>query len=157
MLKEIFVSLDLETTGLDPDADQIIEIGAVKFCGQEILGTFETYIDPHMPIPKFIERLTGINQNMVENAPMFLDVVSDLTAFLGEHPIIAHNVAFDIRFLLTKGLRLTNKTYDTWDLHPCFCRAQWITRCRYYPKSWVLIQEDLTGLWMTPRQRDSFF
>ena len=120
MLKEIFVSLDLETTGLDPDADQIIEIGAVKFCGQEILGTFETYIDPHMPIPKFIERLTGINQNMVENAPMFLDVVSDLTAFLGEHPIIAHNVAFDIRFLLTKGLRLTNKTYDTWDLASVF-------------------------------------
>ncbi len=120
ILKEVFVSLDLETTGLDPHADQIIEIGAVKFRGQEILGTFETYVDPRMPIPKFIERLTGINQNMIENAPLFPDVAYDLAAFLGEHPIIAHNVAFDIRFLLTKGLRLTNKTYDTWDLASVF-------------------------------------
>ena len=120
ILDETFVSLDLETTGLDPNVDQIIEIGAVKFCGHEILGTFETYIDPHMLIPKFIERLTGINQNMLENAPVFLDVTSDLTDFLGEHPIIAHNVAFDMRFLSTKGLRLTNKTYDTWDLASVF-------------------------------------
>jgi len=120
MSKEVFVSLDLETTGLDPDTDQIIEIGAVKFCGQDILDTFQTYIDPDMPIPKFIERLTGINQSMIQNAPMFSDVAADLAKFLGEHSIIAHNVAFDIRFLLTKGLKLTNKTYDTWDLTSVF-------------------------------------
>ena len=120
ILQEVFVSLDLETTGLDAHADQIIEIGAVKFRGQEILDTFETYVDPRMPIPKFIQRLTGINQNMIENAPLFPDVAYELAGFLGEHPIIAHNVAFDVRFLSIKGLRLTNKTYDTWDLASVF-------------------------------------
>lgn len=110
---EICVSLDLETTGLNNETDEIIEIGAVKFRGDEILDTFQTFIDPYMPIPNFIQELTNISQSDVDGAPSFATVSPLLTDFLGQHPIVGQNIYFDISFLNIKGLRLLNPSYDT--------------------------------------------
>ena len=119
-LEQTYVALDLETTGLDSARDTIIEVGAVKFQGDETLDSFQTFINPGRPIPEFIQRLTGISPQQVRRAPPFSAVAADLEAFLGPYPIIGHNISFDLRFLETHGLPLGNPSYDTWDLASMF-------------------------------------
>ena len=63
------VAIDIETTGLDPQADAIIEIGAVRFNGHRVEGEWITLINPNRPIPPLITGLTGITNEMVRNAP----------------------------------------------------------------------------------------
>lgn len=116
LLEDPWVSLDLETTGLSPDSDEIIEIGAVKFLGREVLDTYQTFVDPHRRLDDFIVRYTGITQTEVDGAPSFSAVASDLASFVGRAPIVGHNVGFDLGFLDRKGLRLPNPRSDTWDL-----------------------------------------
>ena len=115
-LNQSYISLDLETTGLDADRDKIIQIGAVKFQGDQVLGTFNTFVNPGRAIPDFVQRLTGIRPEQVERAPFFSSVSYDLESFLEGLPIIGHNISFDLRFLDTHGLKLVNPSYDTWDL-----------------------------------------
>lgn len=115
-LEETFVALDLETTGLDPDREKIIQVGAVKFRGDEVLDRFDTFVNPGRAIPDFIQRLTGIRPEQVSRAPFFSSVSQGLETFLGDHPVVGHNVTFDLRFLETHGLPLPNTRYDTWDL-----------------------------------------
>ena len=110
------VALDLETTGLDVDQDTIIEIGAVKFQGSEVLGTFQTLVNPYHDLSPFIKRLTGISQANVDHAPPFAAVAADLQQFMGSHPVVGHNIAFDLSFLRKHGLALANESFDTWDL-----------------------------------------
>jgi DNA polymerase-3 subunit epsilon/ATP-dependent DNA helicase DinG len=110
------VALDLETTGLDQGRDTIIEVGAVKFEGDRILDTFQTFVNPGRNIPEFVQRLTGISNNQVKRAPFFSSVADELGDFVENHPIIGHNVSFDLGFLGAHGLPLQNLPYDTWDL-----------------------------------------
>ncbi len=110
------MALDLETTGLSPDSEEIIEVGAVKFRGDETVDTFKTFVNPNRILGPFIKRLTGIAQQDVDTAPSFSRVAGELAAFLGDAPIVGHNVAFDLGFLTAKGLRLSNPRTDTWDL-----------------------------------------
>ena len=112
----VHVSLDLETTGLDQDRDTIIEVGAVKFQGEQVLDTFQTLVNPGRTIPEFIQRLTGIKPSQVANAPFFNSVADELSGFIETYPVIGHNVQFDIGFLASHGLKLANPAYDTWDL-----------------------------------------
>lgn len=119
-LDEVHVSLDLETTGLDAQRDAIIEVGAVKFRGEEVIDTFQTFVNPGRPIPEFIQRLTGIAPRQVQRAPFFTAVFDDLKAFLGSYPIVGHNISFDLGFLKSHGLTLSNQAYDTWDLASAF-------------------------------------
>jgi DNA polymerase-3 subunit epsilon/ATP-dependent DNA helicase DinG len=116
LLDEIWVSLDLETTGLSPDGDEIIEVGAVKFQGPRTVDNFQTFVNPHRPLSDFIRRYTGIEQQDVDRAPSFSNVARDLAPFIGRAPIVGHNIAFDLGFLTSKGLRLSNPRSDTWDL-----------------------------------------
>ncbi|MCE2462659.1 MAG: DEAD/DEAH box helicase family protein [Dehalococcoidia bacterium] len=111
-----YVSLDLETTGLNPDQDSIIEIGAVKFQGRDVIDVFQTLVNPFRELPQFIQRLTGIAQRNVDRAPVFAAVAGDLEEFIGTHPIVGHNISFDLGFLSKHGLQLNNESYDTWDL-----------------------------------------
>ena len=111
-----YVALDIETTGLDSDHDAIIEIGAVKFRGRESLDTFQTLVNPYREIPPFIRQLTGITQKGVDAAAPFAAVAGELSEFLGQLPVVGHNVSFDLKFLAKHGLRLDNEAYDTWDL-----------------------------------------
>jgi len=116
-----FVSFDLETTGLDPHTDYIIEFGAVKVVDGEITERYQQFIKPPVRIPAFIEKLTGISDETVRDAPAFEDVVDDLYDFLEDHPLVAHNIHFDYNFLNIKredidGIPLKNKIYDTLSL-----------------------------------------
>ena len=75
------VALDLETTGLDPRTDSIIEIGAIRFNNRRIEEEFETLINPQRGIPEFITRLTGISNPMVQNSPTIEEVLPELVDF----------------------------------------------------------------------------
>ena len=114
--ERVYAAIDLETTGLDKDRHRIIEVGAVKFRGNEVLDEFQTYVNPYTQIPQFVRRLTGIKQADVDGAPPFAAVSVDLEEFLGNAPVIGHNVAFDVGFLKANGLPMLNDAYDTWDM-----------------------------------------
>lgn len=94
-----YVSIDLETTGLDPKWDDIIEIGAVKVQNGEIVSKYQSLINPGYPIDSFITSLTGITNEMLSSAPNLCNVLPDFLSFVGESIVIGHNVNFDINFL----------------------------------------------------------
>ena len=112
----VHVALDLETTGLDSSRDTIIEIGAVKFQGDRQIDSFQTFVNPGRPIPDHIQRLTHISPHQVERAPMFGSIADDLAAFIGDHPVIGHNVRFDVGFWLLTAWPWTTPpmTPGTW-------------------------------------------
>ena len=112
----VWVALDLETTGLSAERDGIIEVGAVKFRGDEILDTFTSLVNPRRRLDDFIVRLTGIHQNEVDRAPEFGAVRRRFAEFVGQSPIVGHNLRFDLGFLASHGLALGNPRCDTWDL-----------------------------------------
>lgn len=116
----VYVSLDLETTGLDPDVDSIIEISAVKFQGREEIDSYTTLVNPHRVLPFRIRMMCGITQNEVDNAPDFSEVIHELASFLGSHGIVGHSISFDMGFLSANGLKLANPTYDTYELANLF-------------------------------------
>ena len=111
-----YIALDLETTGLDPERDTIIEIGAVKFRGDEVLGTWSNLVNPGRPIPYQIEQLTGITNQDVRQAPPLRALTRPFARFVGHHPVVAHNVSFDLSFLQRQGLLRENLPLDTFEL-----------------------------------------
>ncbi|MFL2640473.1 MAG: helicase C-terminal domain-containing protein [Dehalococcoidia bacterium] len=113
---EVCVALDLEMTGLRPESDQIIEIGAVKFQGETILETFEALIDPDRDIPTFVTLLTGISNEDVKGKPKFQEVAADFVEFMGDHSIVGQNISFDLAFLAQQDVHPKNLVYDTRDL-----------------------------------------
>ncbi len=110
------VSLDLETTGLDPARDAIIEIGAIRFQGSRVEAEWSTLVNPGRPLPPFITQLTGIDDSMLANAPRFVDVAGELREFVGDEPVLGHQVSFDLSFLRRRGLFEDNPALDTYDL-----------------------------------------
>ena len=94
-----FVTVDLETTGGSPVSSQITEIGAVKTRGGEVIGEFQTLVNPGMPIPPMIVALTGISDAMVVAAPPIEEVLPAFLEFLGDAVLVAHNAPFDTGFL----------------------------------------------------------
>ena len=110
------VALDLETTGLDPDQDFIIEIGAVLFTDRRVEDVFSTLINPGKRIPPFITQLTGINDQMVLRAPSIHEILPELKRFVGDNPILGHNIRFDLSFLNRQGLFRSNPTLDTYEM-----------------------------------------
>jgi DNA polymerase-3 subunit epsilon/ATP-dependent DNA helicase DinG len=109
-------AIDIETTGLSQDRDAIIEIGAVKFKGHRVEDEWSSVINPGRHIPEFITGLTGISDVEVRNAPRFQDIAHDLNAFVGETPVVGHNVRFDLGFLQKGGLLQYNEVIDTYEL-----------------------------------------
>ena len=93
------VVLDLETTGLSPHRHKITEVAGVKFQNGVIVDSFQTFVNPEVPIPRFITKLTGITDEMVSGKPTIKDVLPKLKEFLGDDPIVGHNISFDYRFL----------------------------------------------------------
>jgi DNA polymerase-3 subunit epsilon/ATP-dependent DNA helicase DinG len=110
------VAVDIETTGLNFDEDAIIEIGAVKFKNHRVEDEWSTLINPRRPIPGFISQLTGISNNMVRNAPFLPDVMGDFIAFVGDAPVVGHNISFDLSFLRQAGALHHNIDIDTYEL-----------------------------------------
>lgn len=97
--EEIFVALDVETTGLSPFANELIEISAIKYKGCEKIETFSTLIRPKMQIPYHITKITGITNEMVKDAPEVEKVMPELISFVGNLSIVAHNANFDYKFI----------------------------------------------------------
>ncbi len=110
------VAIDIETTGLDSQSDSIIEIGAVRFNGRRIEAEWSTLINPGRSIPGLITQLTGITNEMVRNAPPIRAVVQELADFVGDAPVLGHNVRFDLSFLQRYGLFELNEVLDTYEL-----------------------------------------
>ncbi len=115
-MQRVYVALDLESTGLDTERDSIIEIGAVKFRGTEILGTWSSLVNPLRPIPYRITQLTGIRDEDVQGAPALASVLPDLVRFVGNAPIVGHSVQFDLGFLAKQGVLARAEAIDTFEL-----------------------------------------
>ncbi len=110
------IAIDLETTGLDPARDAIIEIGAVRFNGNRVEDEWHSLINPRRRIPEEITQLTGITEAMVRNAPVLDEVIPELLSFVGRRPILGHNVRFDLNFLAAQDLFHDNPAIDTYEI-----------------------------------------
>ncbi len=113
---EAFVAVDIETTGLDPERDALIEIGAVKFGGNRVEAEWSSLVNPKRHIPEFITKLTGIDDAMVRDAPALPGVIRGLETFIGDAPIVGHNIRFDLGFLQRQIPLALNEIIDTYEL-----------------------------------------
>jgi len=118
LLQEIhfdnFVVLDLETTGLDPTTDRIIEIAAIRFREGKESDIFESLVNPGIPIPDFITKLTGINDEQVQNAPALESIFEQCLQFIGDSPLIGHQINFDAAFI-EYVIRRQKNDFAEWD------------------------------------------
>lgn len=117
MMKD-FISIDLETTGLDPKTDKIIEIAAIRYRDGKETDSFHTYINPGVKVPERITELTGITAAQVEDAPSFGEIMPELLAFLQDDILMAHHIIFDYSFLKRAVVNhngVTNKGTDTFE------------------------------------------
>jgi DNA polymerase III epsilon subunit family exonuclease len=118
LLTEGFVAIDLETTGLDPRRDAIIEIAAVPFVAGRSEPGYVTHVNPGRPIPPESSRIHGITESMVDRAPTIADALERLDAVCGRHVLVGHAIAFDLA-VLTRERRahgygpVTNTALDT--------------------------------------------
>ena len=113
---ESIVSLDIETTGLDPNNDAIIEIGLVRFNGHRIEDEWTKLIHPGKRIPPFITQLTGITDQMILQAPSIQVALPELVRFIGRSPVLGHSVRFDLSFLRKYKILESNDALDTYEL-----------------------------------------
>ncbi len=110
------VAIDIETTGLDPFKDAILEIAAVRFNGHRVEDEWSTLVNPGKPIPAFITQLTGITNEMVRNAPRLQEVIQEFADFVGDDSVVGHNVRFDLGFLQRHNILKHNEVIDTYEL-----------------------------------------
>jgi DNA polymerase-3 subunit epsilon/ATP-dependent DNA helicase DinG len=111
------VAIDIETTGLNDERDAIIEIGAVKFKGHRVEAEWTSVINPGRHIPEFITGLTGISDAETRNAPKLRDVIHEIEAFVGDAPVVGHNIRFDLGFIQKQaGVLHNNEVIDTYEL-----------------------------------------
>jgi len=115
------VFFDLETTGLNVEVDEVIEVGAIKVKNNQIIKRFSTFVRPLHSIPQLVTNLTGITFEDVEKAPDKEIVRKHIKEFIGNYPLIAHNVSFD-RLFLEKLMeeKLENEFFDTLELSRLF-------------------------------------
>ncbi|MFI3237835.1 MAG: 3'-5' exonuclease [Lachnospiraceae bacterium] len=94
-----YICVDIEATGLQPKAEKIIEIGAIKVRNLEIVDTFSTFVYPGKPLTKRIIELTGITDADLENAPLVKEIIEDFHMFCEDLPLLGHNIILDYAFL----------------------------------------------------------
>lgn len=106
---QTYVVVDLETTGTSSSHHRVTEIGAVKIQDGKIIATYSSLVNPGQPIPRRIQQLTGISNEMVEAAPSFAAVADAFEEFLEGSILAAHNVKFDYGFLQAEYARLERR------------------------------------------------
>ncbi len=101
-----YTVFDLETTGLDPEKDEIIEISGIQVRSGQMTGRFSTLVNPGRPIPPDAARINGITDEMVREAPALKTALQDFLAFVGNDRLVGHNIhSFDLKFLSAGALR----------------------------------------------------
>lgn len=111
-----FILLDLETTGFDPVTDAIIEVAAIRVEQGEIVDRFEYLTHPERDLPPTVIGITRISNEMLKDAPSFENIKDELVSFLGNLPIIGHNISFDLSFLRERNVAKKNSELDTFAL-----------------------------------------
>ena len=115
--QDTYVVFDIETTGFSASQDKIIEIGAVKVIDGVITEKFSSFVNPEIPIPFEIEKLTGIQDDMVLDAPKIEEVLPKFLEFCGQAVMVAHNASFDMSFIFqnarTQGIAFNPTILDT--------------------------------------------
>lgn len=135
-----YVCIDLETTGLNPKIDKIIEIGAVKVIDGQVVDTFSTYVNPGRKLEEHIVELTGITQAQVDVAPEITQVMPRLIEFLENYPLLGHRILFDYSFLkkaaVNQKMSFEKQGIDTLRIARCFLpeleKRSLEFLCRYY-------------------------
>ena len=151
----IYTVLDIETTWLSKFRHKITEIAAIKFDGKKILWTYQTLINPERNIPSEITKLTWITNEMVQNSPIFSEIVNDFINFIQDDIIVAHNASFDYWFLSNHIYEVTWK----WIQNECICTRKLSSRllpdlpkknlwslCEYY---WLHNERAHRAMWDT--------
>lgn len=113
-LRDTYVVFDIETTGFNPQKNNIIEIGAIKVENGSITDRFSTYVNPKEPIPFRITQLTTITDKMVEDAPFITEVLPEFLKFCEGCALVAHNAKFDTGFIRQKAKDLGIETDFTY-------------------------------------------
>lgn len=108
---EDYTSLDLETTGLDPQFDDIIEISAIRVRNGLAVDSFHSLVNPGYEIDEFITELTGITNEMLSTAPAIETTFTKAITFIGNDVIVAHNANFDINFMYDTRIALLNTPF----------------------------------------------
>ncbi len=110
------IAFDLETTGLNPASDEIIEVGAARFRDGQVIEEFQSLVKPSIPIPEDITHLTGIHQEDVDSAPSIDALGPRIKRFFGDATVIAHSAQFDLSFMRKQALLRKNRAIDTLEL-----------------------------------------
>ncbi len=112
-----YVVLDVETTGLNPAKDKLLEIGAARIIDGEVSETYSTLIDTGVPVPLRIQELTGITDEMQKTGKKTEIAIREFVEFCGNFPVLGHNVQFDFGFLkqtaVNYGLVFEKQALDT--------------------------------------------
>lgn len=98
-MENSYIAIDIETTGLNPKQDKIIEIGAIKVIDGKETDSFAAFVNPRRDLPDRITSLTGIRGEMLENAPDIEEVIQEVMEFVENLPLLGHRVIFDYSFL----------------------------------------------------------
>lgn len=105
-----YVVFDLETTGTSCMTDSIIEISAVKVNHKEIIDTFSTLVNPQCRIPYYATRVNGITDEMVEDAPLLVEVLPQFLEFIDDYVLVGHNIqSFDLKFIYKAAQELLGR------------------------------------------------
>ena len=102
----MFAILDIETTGGKYDEEGITEIAVYRYDGQEVVDQFSSLVNPEREIQPFVQKLTGINSKMLQNAPRFFEIAKRVIELTEDCVLVAHNAEFDYRILRTEFRRL---------------------------------------------------
>lgn len=108
-LPENYTVVDIETTGLSPINNEIIQLSALKIRNDEINDSYTTFVKPKGKISSFISKLTGITNDMVSEAPEISNILDKFIDFIGDDIIVGHNVHFDINFIHSKRIKYFDK------------------------------------------------
>lgn len=112
-----FVAIDVETTGLSPAQNDIVEIAAIRFEDYKPVSVFHTLCKPPRGIQSKARAINGITDQMVADKPTFTQIAESLRNYIGQYPLVGHNLAFDLRFIHSAGGFLpAGKKFDTLSL-----------------------------------------
>lgn len=158
---DTYVVFDLETTGLSPVNDRIIEIGAVKMCGGKVTDRFSTFVNPQIPIPFNIESLTGISDSMVENAGTIEEILPEFLEFCKGAVMVAHNAGFDVGFIKEKQIQslaenLNVRSLIRWHFQGHYCHRSVNLRSIMWQRHSVFRHLIIIARWMMQRPAPIF-